>query len=446
MTSLRDQLITHSFPGTLERVVAVSCALVENDITDVSNLSGIAHRLPMVKNIQKFRVDEVKWLVSLALRITKEAQTSKGIKRAASYSIDAPMLASSLESLSSDTQALGIAVCGPAKAARLLPIPVNGTHSWLQQARITALAGSCPRSHNEIRSAVRAYAAFACKVGRPALPPDIDLLLSWSCLFRCSGTFKNYVSGLRPACQIAGIPTNEMWDSMLAKAARAIDKRRGYIAREPMFLGFNLVKKLVASIGENPTPRVLGVAMAFLMTYTFLLRMPSECLPIAVGNGGPAEADLHAVVVVTADRLTLHLKRRKNRESPSTMQRSCWCSSCRLTCPVHRLGKYFLDCGMGASPFHFLDARSSLSILRGWLRHLDIQAPLQYRTHDFRRGHARDMARTGARLHEILKAGDWKSAAFLSYQDRIELERGAVSESHEADVAAHVNESSDDEN
>ena len=48
----------------------------------------------------------------------------------------------------------------------------------------------------------------------------------------------------------------------------------------------------------------------------------------------------------------------------------------------------------------------------------------------------------GKNLYQILKAGDWKSPAFLAYMDNIELEHGAVAESH---LQECINESTDDE-
>ena len=84
------------------------------------------------------------------------------------------------------------------------------------------------------------------------------------------------------------------------------------------------------------------------------------------------------------------------------------------------------------------DARSALQTLRGWLRVLKIEQAANYRTHDLRRGHARDMVQSGARLGEILRAGEWRSAAFLSYLDKDELECNATLE-------AHLGESSDEE-
>ena len=48
------------------------------------------------------------------------------------------------------------------------------------------------------------------------------------------------------------------------------------------------------------------------------------------------------------------------------------------------------------------------------------------------------MLLTGARLGEILRAGEWRSAASLAYLDRAELECSATLE-------AHLGESSDEE-
>ena len=58
-----------------------------------------------------------------------------------------------------------------------------------------------------------------------------------------------------------------------------------------------------------------------------------------------------------------------------------------------------------------------------------------YRCHVFRRGHAQDLAASGATLVEILLAGQWRSPAFLDYIDRKMLERDAV-------LSAWVDESS----
>jgi hypothetical protein len=51
-----------------------------------------------------------------------------------------------------------------------------------------------------------------------------------------------------------------------------------------------------------------------------------------------------------------------------------------------------------------------------------------YGTHAFRRGHARDLLENGSTLAEILRAGQWRSAAFLKYLNIADIEKGAAVE------------------
>ena len=48
-----------------------------------------------------------------------------------------------------------------------------------------------------------------------------------------------------------------------------------------------------------------------------------------------------------------------------------------------------------------------------------------YGTHSLRRGHARDLLESGATLAEILRAGQWKSAAFMRYLNMADIEKVA---------------------
>lgn len=402
----------------------------------LQDLHGVAHKLPLMHDALKLTVAEMKWLVKASLEVKRSCSViGPSLKR----SLEAADLEDVVKSMPVDSQNLGLTVCGPAKAAKRLTLSLDDCDEWLAKSRVAAIAGSCPRSHAEIRSSVRAYAAFALRIGKPALPPSVDILLSWSCLFRCSGTFKNYLCNVRTACQVACIPTDEMSNALISKAIRAIDKRRGYIARKPMFIGFDVLQQMVSAIGPRPTARVEAIAMAFLTTYVFLLRMPSECLPIMVADGCTGA---QAIMTVHDDCLVLQLRRRKNKDGGSVLKRGCWCNKCRLTCPVHVLGKYFRSCPKASHPFAGFCARSALAILRGWLKHFNVAEASMYRTHDLRRGHARDMARSGSRLHEILAAGEWKSAAFMSYQDKVELECEATMQCH---LRAHLDESSDED-
>ena len=77
--------------------------------------------------------------------------------------------------------------------------------------------------------------------------------------------------------------------------------------------------------------------LLFLVSYCiFLLRLPSEALPMIRGGGGVAPGQ-HSVISLEGKRLLLWLYKRKNRPEESVMYRSCWCSMSRSTCPVHAL-------------------------------------------------------------------------------------------------------------
>jgi len=82
----------------------------------------------------------------------------------------------------------------------------------------------------------------------------------------------------------------------------------------------------------------------------------------------------------------------------------------------------------GSQPFAHINPAQALTALRELLAEAGVADAMLHRLHDFRRGHAEDLRRGGARLCEILAAGDWKSAAFLAYLDTEKLEMDRVIE------------------
>ena len=69
------------------------------------------------------------------------------------------------------------------------------------------------------------------------------------------------------------------------------------------------------------------------------------------------------------------------------------------------------SCGTGTKPFAAVSAkpRDGNRQLRELLRALDIPDAALYRSHDLRRGHARDLKASGASWDEIMAKGDWSS-------------------------------------
>ena len=127
---------------------------------------------------------------------------------------------------------LDIAECGPRAAGKMLKRLLEGGYDradWVDNARIQAIVGSCPKSHESAKSGMRFWAWFAVHVlgcYGDILPPDLDGLLAWSRLFRCHGTFGNYLSYVKPACEIKGVCVDAFAHPSLKRAKAAIEKRR----------------------------------------------------------------------------------------------------------------------------------------------------------------------------------------------------------------------------
>ena len=148
----------------------------------------------------------------------------------------------------------------------------------------------------------------------------------------------------------------------------------------------NVVERLVR-LGQKSL-ELERFSMLFLLTYTFLLRLPSEALPCRAHAGG-------SCVEVQTDKLLIKLARRKNCPRGSVMQRGCWCSTAPLLCPVHCLGRWIKGRTAGEKLFSGITASKALSALRDMLSSLEVVGAGEYRTHDLRRGHAQDLAESG---------------------------------------------------
>ena len=130
------------------------------------------------------------------------------------------------------------------------------------------------------------------------------------------------------------------------------------------------------------------LAMLFLAVYVFLLRLPSEGLPLVAHEGDNS-------LSLEGDQLVIHLRRRKNRPAGSRLVRTCWCARSKPTCPIHVLGAYVAAVPAGHKLFQGISASSALQGLRLMLRALTISRAGEYRTHDLRRGHAKDLQLSG---------------------------------------------------
>ena len=65
----------------------------------------------------------------------------------------------------------------------------------------------------------------------------------------------------------------------LKRAKNAVRKRVLFTPREPMFVRGAMLAKMVQTLEENPRQKFL--VMMLLAAYVFLLRVPSEAIPMA---------------------------------------------------------------------------------------------------------------------------------------------------------------------
>lgn len=431
---LRTQLVAQGFAGGPVRLTSVVVFLLENDIQCVEDFAG-AEGFTHLENIADIDAADVEFLRRVDFK-------RPALPAVAAGPVPLSADARALSMLQSSRSAAQFAVCsttgvGPGAALKRLR-DAGPAADWAEQARVATLLGGCPRSLRSAVSGLRCWLKFAQEMlNTGGLPPTADGLLAWSQLFRCSATFSNYCSYLRLGCELANVSTAALDNRpMLRRARCAIDKRRRFVSREKLFIQLPVVRRLL-DLGDKASQWRLH-AMLFLTSYVFLLRVPSEALPIVLGGVGSEHGKLQSVIELLPDQIVLHLARRKNRPQGSVLSRKCWCSSCKRTCPIHVLAVFLGQFDAGAQPFANISRGSALAGLKAMMSALRIPKAGSYRTHDFRRGHTKDLAESGSSLAEILRAGEWSSPAFLHYLNVDELEDGAV-------IEAHLAESSEDE-
>jgi hypothetical protein len=310
--------------------------------------------------------------------------------------------------------------------------------AWLEQARVDAILGSCRGSLASVKSGVRCYIAFVHDSvgGAPEyFPPKLDWILAWSKLFRCKRTFSNYVGYVKTACLLVKAEISVFDHPALARAKVAVEKSARFAARPKLWIQRPSVDAMLVWCREHG--EYLAYAQLFLLSYAFLLRLPSEAIPVVAGRGRHIEG-AQAVLSMVDGELVLVLRTRKNKMLGSRLVRGCWCRESATTCPVHVLGPIVSGTAEGQRLFGQVTAALALKTLRTLLDVVNVRGAAAYRTHDLRRGHALDLQQSGAPLWEILQAGEWRSPAFLQYLDLHRLDQDLV-------VQAHMDEDSDDD-
>ena len=75
---------------------------------------------------------------------------------------------------------------------------------------------------------------------------------------------------------------------------------------------------------------MVRAAQLSLLTYSFLLRLPSEALCVTGGRDDGTPSSTNAKLFYEGNSLVLVLKRRKNKQFGSRLVRTCWCRECQV--------------------------------------------------------------------------------------------------------------------
>ena len=114
-----------------------------------------------------------------------------------------------------NTQSRVASVGGPRRTMQSLDLcnmdPTEKAE-WAADARVKAILGSCSKTLPSVRSGILCYIAFADELAAPRkvkqyFPPSVETLVAWSLMFRCEGTWSNYVGYVRTACMLTSAST-----------------------------------------------------------------------------------------------------------------------------------------------------------------------------------------------------------------------------------------------
>ena len=455
--SVSEFLVARGCSFVDERFDAILVFLSRAEIECAEDFIGL-RAIAEIVGAEALKADEVEFLQNVVSSVSDNQQREvfepvsrrpQVVERAASMEPDSKWRKLEKQLRGSKASDLDIATKGPRAAGVLLVENVKrglDRQEWIENARVAAIVGSCPKSHPSVISGLRFWAFFAIRVLHKRgdlLPPTLEGLLAWSRLFRNKGTFCNYVSYVKLGCEIRGLPIGVFAHPSLARAKEAIKKRRLVMPRQPTWIGHDVLEQLIPKVIEHPELKEL--MMVFLAAYAFMLRVPSEGLTMAAHSMPDGLEVSCPVFFLRGGEAVLWLPFRKNRLFPSEIVRACWCNKNRLTCPVHVFGAFMCALPAGSRPFAHIHPGQAHLALRELLCELDVEFAMLHRLHDFRRGHAEDLRRLpGSNLGDILEAGDWSSRAFTDYLDKRSLERDRVAAAHSGGLQQNLPSDSED--
>ena len=279
------------------------------------------------------------------------------------------------------------------------------------------------KSWKSVVAGLRAWGSF-CNAAFPLGPhfPACDAsVMTFATLFRNPGTFSQYIGHVAKgeALLRVGHRVTQGLMSQLRRSTRAFHTSRPM----PRLRRRQVTELVRRAVHEGSFEE----ARLYVVAYDFMFRVADELLPLqSQGKRGIADGstDWHSEVEIRQGTASVNLRTRKNAQQGAVVRRHCVCTSRRrLLCGTCALTAQ-VDFSRGEGRGHRTRLFGpSLATALGNLKRrcLDLGFP-SCGWHAFRRGGAEDRIADGEELGHVLHAGGWRSAAFLRYISKENLD------------------------
>ena len=184
---------------------------------------------------------------------------------------------------------------GPKKAIAALNPGGMELVRWRKIARLTAVIAPGERAPDALKTVLRRWFEFCKKAGIPdgrQFPVTTPNLLRWSTCFQLSKTYGNYCTALKTISELLFFETKAFDSQSVKRARQNIDRRCNLPKREVGHVVAEHLRAMTAAEGTEWSWMVL-----FILAYHFLMRVPSEALPLVwAGTSSFITGKVHSIV------------------------------------------------------------------------------------------------------------------------------------------------------
>ena len=319
---------------------------------------------------------------------------------------------------------------GPREKLRRIAESATSVEQISQFAQAGAqlnLLRNCDASLRSAAAGIRCWGCFCDVTSRAHFPPTEEGVLAWSSFFGAGRSFKIYVAHLEKACLLLGTDTSWKTRAVITAGYGLSKAGDRSFAPRPAISRSQLCELVSARSLQD------GLALIALIGWSFLLRIPSECLPLCRQQAGEdleSEERLarRAVIGLQGGKLIIKLNKRKHMATGSRMARACICEDYspaslelhipQLLCPVCQLWPAIRQrVPVGGALFEGWTGKRVLAELRYFAEGREWPRAARLGTHSFRRGAARAILDAGGSFAQLLRSGQWHSSAYQLYLD-----------------------------